>query len=58
MGDGLLVNGGREGIPPALYKQTLADLHNSNKGIEKMQFTAKATVYWPGIDANIVNYIN
>ena len=26
-------------------------------GIEKMQHRARATVYWPGIDADIVEYV-
>ena len=27
------------------------------QGIEEMQLIARVTVYWPGIDADIVNYV-
>ena len=37
--------------------RTLSDLHNSHKGIEKMQHLARAHVFWPRIDADILNYV-
>ena len=31
--------------------------HNMHLGIEKMQHRARATLYWPGMDADITEYI-
>ena len=55
--EGLLTKGNKVCILPELYDRTLADLHDIHQGIEKMQLIARATVYWPGIDADIIDYI-
>ena len=42
---------------PELYDRSLHELHKMHLGIEKMQHRARATVYWPGIDVDIVEYV-
>ena len=41
---------------PRAYNRSLHELHEMHLGIEKMQHRARATVYWPGIDVDIVEY--
>ena len=55
--EGLKMKGNCICIPPELYNRSLHELHETHLGIEKMQHTARATLYWPGIDADIVEYI-
>ena len=55
--EGLLMKGDCICIPPELYDRSLHELHEMHLGIEKMQHRARATVYWPGIDADIVEYV-
>ena len=55
--EGLLMKGNHICIPPELYDRSLHELHEMHLGIEKMQHRTRATVYWPGIDADIVEYI-
>ena len=54
---GLLLKGTRAYIPPELLNCTLADLHGAHQGIERIQTQAREAVYWPGIDADIINYV-
>ena len=44
-------------IPTELYERTLSNLDDSHKVIKKMQILAKAHIYWPGIDASILDYV-
>ena len=44
-------------LPPELYDRSLHQLHKMHLGIEKMQHRARATLYWPGIDMDIVEYV-
>ena len=55
--EGLLMKGNHICIPPELYDRSLHELHEMHLGIEKMQHRARATVYWPGIDMDIVEYV-
>ena len=55
--DGVLMKGNRICIPPELHDRTLYDLHDSHQGIEKMTHIARSNVYWPGIDADISDYV-
>ena len=55
--EGLLMKGNHIHIPPELYDRSLHELHEMHLGIEKMQHRARATVYWPGIDVDIVEYV-
>ena len=43
---------------PELLDHTLADLHGTHQGIHRMQAQAREAVYWPGIDADIVDYVH
>ena len=52
-----MLHGGRVCIPPELYQRTLHDLHEGHKGIEKMQHLAREKIYWPGLDADIIEYV-
>ena len=56
--NGLLLKGTRVCIPPELLKRTLADLHGAHQGINGMQAQAREAVYWPGIDADISDYVS
>ena len=56
--NGILLKGDRVCIPPELYERMLSDLHGNHRGIEKMRHLSQTTVFWPGIDANIANYVN
>ena len=42
-------------IPRAIRKCALAVLHSAHQGITNMQARATATIYWPGMNANIRN---
>ena len=44
-------------IPLELYDRSLHELHEMHLGIEKIQHRARATLYWPGIDMDIVEYV-
>ena len=55
--EGLLLKGNRICIPHELHDRFLHDLHEAHQGIERMQLKARATIYWPGIDANIIEYV-
>ena len=48
---------GQECIPPELLDGTLADQHGAHQGTIMVQGQARQTVYWPGIDADIANYV-
>ena len=45
-------------IPPELYERILSDLHGNHRGIEKMRHLSQHTVFWPGLDADIADYVN
>ena len=55
---GLLLKGTRVCIPLELLDCTLADLHGTHKGTDRMQAQARDAVYWPSIDADIVDYVH
>ena len=44
-------------IPSELLNCTLADLHGTHQGMEKIQAQAREAVYQPGIDADIIDYV-
>ena len=54
---GLLMKGSRIIIPTTQRERTLTNLHVGHQGILSMQQMAKTTVYWPGIDANIEDWV-
>ena len=43
--------------PPELLNRTLAGLQSTHEGIKKMQALGWQSVYWPGIDAYITDYV-
>ena len=53
----LLLKGTRVYILPKHLDCTLADLHGAHQGIDRMQAEVRMAVYWPGIDADIVDYV-
>ena len=55
--EGLLMKGNCICTPLELYDRSLHKLHETHLGIEKMQHRARATLYWPGIDMDIVKYV-
>ena len=55
--DGVLLKGNCMCIPPELYNRSLHELHETHLGIEKMQHRARATMYWPGMNADIIEYV-
>ena len=42
---------------PEFYDRSQNELHDMHHGIEKMQHRARATMHWPGIDTDRVEYI-
>ena len=55
--DGVLLKGDCMCIPPELYNRSLHELHETHLSIEKMQHRARATMYWPGMNADIIEYV-
>ena len=55
--NGLLLKGTRVCIPPKLLKRTLADLHGTHQGVNRMQAQEREAVYWPAIDSDISDYV-
>ena len=55
--DDVLLNGNRICIPPELHDRTLYGLHDSHQGIEKMMHLARSSIYWPGINTDITDYV-
>ena len=55
---GLLLMGARVCIPPEILERTLPDMHGAHQGIDRMQNQVGEAVHWPGIDADIADYVN
>ena len=51
--DGIVLNGNRIVMPASLHAETLATLHKSHQGIEKMRLRARSCVFWNGINHDI-----
>ena len=56
--NGILLKGERVCIPPELYERMLSDLHGNHRENKKMRHLSQTTVYWPGIDTDIADYVN
>ena len=56
--NGLLMKGPQIVIPVCQRERTLNNLHTGHKGTTAMSQLAKNTVYWPGIDADIEDFVN
>ena len=53
----LLTKGEQVVIPPSCRDSIMVDLHGSHAGINKAMDLARMCVYWPGMEADITNYI-
>ena len=53
----LLTKGEQVVIPPSCRDSITADLHGSHTGINKAMDLARTCVYWPGMEADVTNYI-
>ena len=53
--NGCLLYGSRVVIPPSLRPQVLQLLHLGHFGMQRMKQLARTAVYWPRIDADIVD---
>ena len=55
--NGLIMKGERIMIPKSLRKNMLIKLHGSHMGIEKTRRLARETMFWPGINGEIDDYV-
>ena len=55
--DDLIVYGCRLFIPHTLRATMLSRLHEAHQGISRSQARARLTLYWPGIDLDIANFV-
>ena len=53
----ILTKGERVVIPLSCRDSIMADLHGSHTGINKAMDLARTCVYWPGMEADVTNYI-
>ena len=56
--DGVAIYKDRIVIPLSLRQKILENLHSAHQGISSMSLRAQATVFWPGITADIENARN
>ena len=55
--DGLLLKGPRIVIPSCLREEYLERLHYGHLSASKIQDNARQHLYWPGLDADITDYV-
>ena len=55
--DGLLLKGPRIVIPSCLCEEYLERLHYGHLSARKVQENARQHLYWPGLDADITDYV-
>ena len=53
----LLMKGERIVIPTSCRDSILADLHKSHEGTNRSLFLARTCMYWPGMEADMMDYI-
>ena len=51
--DGIVLKGNRIVMPASIHAETLATLHESHQGIEKMRLGVRSCVFWNGINRDI-----
>ena len=56
--DGLIFRGDRVVIPTSLRQETKEAIHSSHVGIEGSLRRARECVYWPGMNADVKDYIS
>ena len=55
--DELLMKGEQVVIPPSCRDSIMDNLHKSHAGINKALSLARTCVYWPGMEADVTDYI-
>ena len=55
--DGLLLKGPRIVIPSCLHEEYLERMHYGHLSASKIQDNARQHLYWPGLDADITDYV-
>lgn len=55
--DGIILKGNRVVIPDAMRPRILVDLHEGHPGRERMKALARIHVYWPGMNAEIEDFV-
>ncbi len=55
--DDLIVYGCRLLIPKSLRSSMLSRLHEAHQGVSRSKARARLTMYWPGIDQDIENFV-
>ena len=55
--EGLIYRGERVVIPTALRKEMMKRIHSSHIGVEGCLRRARVSLYWPGMDAQLKDYI-
>ncbi|KAI8480674.1 hypothetical protein Bbelb_415670 [Branchiostoma belcheri] len=56
--DGIVLRGDRATIPKSLRSRMLTRIHQSHMGIEACLRFAKDCVYWPGMNAEVKDYVS
>ena len=54
--DSLVLKDGRIVIPAALHSQIIRTLHSAHQGCTGMNSRAAQTVFWPGLNKDIINF--
>ena len=55
--DGLLLKGPHIVIPSCLHEEYLERLHYGHLSASKIQDNTRQHLYWPGLDADITDYV-
>ena len=55
--DQVLLKGECVVLPPSCRDRILANLHQSHHSIQEALDLAQSVVYWPGMEADITNYV-
>ncbi|CAI5452725.1 unnamed protein product [Caenorhabditis angaria] len=56
--EGCLLVSNRVVIPSVLRSRVIKELHENHPGIERMKRLSRTCVYWPGLDKDIISYVN
>ncbi len=56
--NGMIIKGEQVLIPATLQQEYLDAIHTGHQGITRCQQRAKSTIYWPGINEQIIDMVN